>query len=139
LLCHLRDDLPLFAVYTDIEQHWRRSGIPIPDVVMNELVVPDAPTGFRIETNDAVGEKVIAGPVATIIVARWCFDWEIDVAQVEIGAHRCPNCSVAGVLPRITAPCIVAEFAPLRNRMERPQQPAAANVISTHITRHVGF
>jgi hypothetical protein len=88
--------------------------------VVNELIVPDAPAGVRIETNDTVGEKIVTGPVAAVVVARGCFDGKIDVAQVEIGAYRRPNRGVSGVLPRIGAPSVIAEFAALRNGVKRP-------------------
>ena len=99
LLRDLSDDLPWPAIDADIEEHWSRSGVPIPNVVMDELIVPDAPAGFRVETNDAVGEKIVAVPVAAVIVAGWCFDGKVDIAQLEIGAHRRPHGGVSGVLP----------------------------------------
>ena len=107
--------------------------------MMDELIVPDAASGFHVETNDTVGKKVVAGPMTAVVVAGWCFDRKINVAQFEICTDRRPDCGIAGVLPGIVAPGVVAEFAGLRNGVKRPQQTPAADIVSTHVTRHVGF
>jgi hypothetical protein len=106
---------------------------------MNKLIVADAAAGFRIQANDAVGEKVVTVTVTAVVITRWCFDRKINVAQFEIGAHRRPNRSVSGVLPGIVFPRVVAELAALGNRVKCPEQLAAADVISAHKSRHVGF
>ena len=64
-MCHGGD---LFAVNGDILQHrccWR---IVVPDVVTNQLVVPDALTGTGIHGDDAGPEQVVTGGMATIVV-----------------------------------------------------------------------
>jgi hypothetical protein len=49
---------------------------------MNKLIVADAAAGFRIQANDAVGEKVVTVTVTAVVITRWCFDRKINVAYL---------------------------------------------------------
>ena len=53
---------------------------------------------------------------------------QIDVAELLVGRHVGPHVGAAGVGPRVVSPGVVAELALLRNRMQRPQLLAGADV-----------
>src|SRR6185503_7498041 len=49
----------------------RRSGeVEIPEVVLDRLKVPDAPTRARVEREHRVGEEIVAVPIRTVEVER---------------------------------------------------------------------
>ena len=53
-------------------------------------------------------------------------DRQVDVAELLVGAHRRPDVGVAGFLPGILLPGLVAELARLRDGVEGPEQAAGA-------------
>ena len=58
LLRRLRDDLAHAAVDHDVGEDRRARQVPIPDAVMNELVVPLALAGLEIDGHEALAEQV---------------------------------------------------------------------------------
>ena len=95
---------------------------------MDELLMPDALAGSRIEAHEAAREQVVAGPMAAVEVAGRRLDRQIDVAELFVGGERRPDRRVAGIRPRIVQPRVVAELARLRNGVEGPQPLARADV-----------
>ena len=89
----------------------RRGDVPVPDVVMDQLEVPDALAGARVEADQAIGEEIVAGAVAAVEIAGRRLDRDVDVAEFLVGAQRRPGAGVAGVLPGVVLPGLVAELA----------------------------
>ncbi len=115
-----------------------RGGIvPIPDAVVDDLKMPDAFAGARVEAHQAFVEEIVAGAMAAVEIAGGRFDGQIDVAEFGIGAHGRPDGGVAGVFPGSVLPGFVAEFARLRDGVEGPEQLAGANVEAAHVARNV--
>src|SRR6188472_960505 len=100
--------------------------------MVHELEVPFALSGFQIDTDDALGEEVVAWTMAAIVVGRRRFNWEVDEAGLLVDGDLRPHAGVAGLGPRLVLPRVVAEFAWPRNRVERPQQLAAAHIERAH-------
>ena len=65
LLGHLHHNL--FAV-GQVRQNRGRGVVPVPDVVMDYLVVPAALASFDVYSDQCVREKVVAGAVAAVTV-----------------------------------------------------------------------
>src|SRR4051812_18971658 len=104
--------------------------------------MPHALTGLRVETDDAVGEQIHTGTLAAIDIAAGRLDRYINVAELFVACQRSPCTGVAGervgiLAPVVFTPSFRAEFARLRNRVERPQQLAGANVIAADVARGV--
>ena len=99
---------------------------------MHGLETPDAAPGLDLEADQALGEEVVAGPMAAVEVGRHGVGRQIDVAQFGVGAHRRPHRDLAGIAPRVALPAVVAVLARLRHRVERPQQLAGAHVVAAH-------
>jgi hypothetical protein len=138
LFRELYDGLHGPAVHRHVEQDRRRGVVPVPDIVPNELSMPDALARPHVDGNQAVAEQVVAVALAAVHVARRTFDGQIDEAELRIGGHRTPHAGVTRVLGRARRePRVVTELAFLRDRMERPQELARARVESAHIELHL--
>src|SRR5690606_11943670 len=86
------------ATIGQIDQHRCSRKIPVPDVMVNELVVPTAFTGAHIQRHQAAGEQVGTGSVATVVVAGGILYRQINQSQFGVAGHGCPDAGVAGVL-----------------------------------------
>ncbi len=100
---------------------------------MHELVVPDLPAGSDVETDEALPIEAVAGPVAAIIIVGRRAHRQIDVAELLVGAHRCPDVGVAGFLPGFLLPGFGTGLLALRHRVESPEQLAVRDVESPDI------
>ena len=105
--------------------------------MVNKLVIPAQLPGNDIECNQAVGIKIrpVTGP-AEIVPGRRLHR-QIDQPQFRVRRHRRPDARVAGVIGRSVIPGLVAGLARFRNRVEGPQQFAAARVEATNIAFHI--
>ena len=81
----MRDRWHSAAVLHDVDESARGGHIRVPDVVMNELVMPDALSGPRIHAHEAAREEVVAGAVSTVVVAGCRFDRQVHVAELFVG------------------------------------------------------
>jgi len=80
MLGYLRKRFDVPAENCDIRQYWRGRWIVVPDIVMGSLEMPHALPGRGVETDNASPKQIVARTVATVVVAGWCAEWEIDVA-----------------------------------------------------------
>ena len=136
LLGRLRQRLDRPAVNGDVHQDGRARDVPVPDAVMDRLVVPLALTGREIQREDALAEEPVARPVAAVVIAGRHLDAHVDGVELLIDAHLRPHAGVAGVGPRILEPRIVAELAGARHGMKDPAALAGAHVVGAHIANH---
>ena len=137
MLCRLHDDGCFHTIDIDVEQHGRSGRVVIPDVVVDELVMPDTFTGFDVQRDQAGTVKIVAGAKAAVIIDRNAVRRDVDDATFLIGRHWRPGGDVAGVLPGIVFPGVVAKFAGPRNDMKLPQEFAGPGVVTKNVTRHV--
>jgi hypothetical protein len=106
--------------------------------MVQRLEVPHAPAGLRIETHDAFGEQVVAGPRPAVVVARRFFERHVHVAKLFVAADQRPGAAVPGVGPRVVEPRLVAELTLARHDVKRPQHLAGAHVVSADVVgRHL--
>src|SRR5262245_28269998 len=100
---------------------------------MHGLKMPDALAGLCFQTDQRFGEQVIAQAMSAIPVVGRRAGWHIDVTKFLVDAHQRPDISVAGVLPRLVLPGLIAELARLRHGLEYPERLAAADVESLDV------
>src|SRR5206468_7102657 len=100
--------------------------------VMHDLVVPFALARLQIDAHETVAEEVVAGTVAAVEIRRRILDGQIHEAKLFIDGDLRPHAGVAVDGPRFLLPRVVSEFTGTRNRVERPEQPAAADVPRAH-------
>ena len=100
----------------DRRQHRRGGQVVVPQAVMDDLEVPLPLPGQRVETDDRFGEQIRAGPPRAVVVVARRADRQIQQAARLVERHRRPDVGVAGELPRLVLPGLVAELARARNR-----------------------
>src|ERR1700761_8806843 len=69
LFRHLCNCLDGLAVHGDVQQNGSGGIIPIPNAVMNELIMPDAFAGARVHADQAFVEQIVTGAMAAIEIA----------------------------------------------------------------------
>ena len=85
-------------------------------------------TATRLSAN-----RLLPGPMAAEVVAGRIFDRQVGDAEILVDGDLRPHAGVAGVLPRLLEPRVVAEFAGLRNGVEDPQPLAGARVVAADV------
>src|SRR5215470_13438532 len=95
---------------------------------MRRLEVPHAPAGRRIESEQTVGEQVVAGTVGAVEIADRRPRRDVNDAALLIEREAAPAVGGAGILPAIGGPIVVAELARMWNRVKGPAQLAGVNV-----------
>src|SRR3954465_3670932 len=99
----------------DGDQYGRGGEIPIPDVMMHGLEVPDAFAGFRVQRQFTISEQIITDAVATVEVKRGRTRRNVNDAGLLIYRHPGPVSGTAAFLPRFFRPGVITEFAGMRN------------------------
>src|SRR4029077_7518626 len=98
------------AVPTHIGENGDLNGVIIVGVVRRELKIPLQLSGIGIESQNAIGVEVIAGPLSGIPVGARIAG--APIRQIEIGIVRARNPDGrASVLPIIPVPGFVAGLA----------------------------
>ena len=102
-----------------VHQHGGLGGIPIPQIVRGELVMPLELAGFAVERQDAVGIQIIAGArIAVVLLARIA-GGPVDGIELGVVAAGEPRGSAAvgdlRALPRFRA-----RVAALGHHLEAP-------------------
>src|SRR5207244_7252910 len=121
-LGELRDRVDHSAVTTARCQVRRWRQVPIPDVVADELEMPNALAGPRLERDEGVGEQVVSRAVSPIVVVgRRARGYEHQAA-LDVERHPGPVIGSAGIRPRAVRPRLVPELAGAGNRMEGPAE-----------------
>jgi len=129
----LRDDVDRLTVVPDGEQLRRGRVVPVPDVVMHHLEVPDPFSGSGIQREQAVAEQVGARAIAAVEVVLRTRGRHVDDAAGAIDRHLRPVVRAADALPRIFRPRVVAELPFVRDRVEGPDEASGADVEGTDI------
>src|SRR5262245_18692996 len=75
LFRHLHQCAHRPTVDVEITEDWPCRDVPVPDVVMNQLVMPDSFPRLEIESDNAVREQVVAGPVPPVDVSSRRLHW----------------------------------------------------------------
>ena len=98
---------------------------------MNEVVVPYRFAGRRVETDQTLGEQVVARSMTTIEVVRRCFDRKIHIAELLVGGHRSPHTGVATGAPRVVLPGVGTDLTRLWDGVKDQQLLAGPHVEPT--------
>ena len=128
----LRDSLDRAAIDGDVGEYRGAGDVPVPDVVVYELIVPDALAGLEIQRNQTRREKVGAGTMPPVIVAGGIFDRQIDTAPFLIDRDLSPDPGVARVRPRFLLPRVVPELTEHRDRVEDPQAFTRPHIVAAN-------
>ena len=137
MLARLRHRLDRPAIDRDVGQDRCAREVPVPDVVVDELVVPQPLTGLEIHRDEAVGEQVVAVTMPTVIVVGRHLGGEVGDAELLVDAHLTPGSCVTRVSPRLVEPGVVAELVGSGNRVKDPPAFAGTCVESANVALDV--
>ena len=133
LLRRLRDDLARLAVLADRQQLGRLRNVPVPEVVVNELLMPDPLAGAGVDRDERVGEQVVALAIAAVeVVARAAEADERD-AVLLVDGELAPVVPAAADLLVAFRPRVVAELPFVRNDMEDPGELPGPHVVGMDV------
>ena len=137
LLRGLHDDAARPPVDGHVEGHRGGGVVEVPDVVVHGLEVPAALAGLDVEGDDAGAEEPVPGPEPPVEVDGRRVGGDVHEPQLGVGRHRRPRRHVAGPLPGVVLPRLVAELAGPRDDVELPEVLAGAGVVAQDVARHV--
>jgi hypothetical protein len=135
LLGGLRDSFDAPPVARHRHETRRRRRIAIPDVVADELEVPDPFARVRVERQQTVRESVVAEPIGAVEVARRRSGRHVDDPGALVERHSRPVVGAATILPGARGPRLVAVLPGMWNRVERPFECARADVVRADVSR----
>ena len=89
-MSHLRPDRDRFDA-AHFDQHRLRGDVVIPQIVMDDLEVPDHLAGVRADGDDAVGEIVVAEAEAAVVVGAGAAGGDEDHARLRDRRSSAPT------------------------------------------------
>ena len=118
------------AVAGHVEEHRPRDVVPVPEVVVDGLVVPAQRPRLEVEGDGGVGEQVGPGAGRAVVVGRRVAGVEVDEAELEVDGGLGPH-PAAGHLA--VAPGLACDVPPvvlgaLGNGVEHPPDGAGLGV-----------
>src|SRR6202012_1934755 len=110
---------PFFTVHFTVEEHGRRGGVEVTDVVMDLLVVPLVFAGFGVEGDDRGGEEVVAFAFRADprggVGGR-----EGDLVRLRVDRSRVPERGAAVFVGAVVGPGVATRFLRRRGGVEAP-------------------
>ena len=134
LFCHLHDN---FTAVGQISQNRGGRVIPVPDIMMNHLLVPATLTGLDVHGYQTAGKQVRTRPVTAVSVTCCGLYRQIGNAQLRVTRHGSPDTSVTGNFSTVTQPGFAAELTRLRDGLECPQMLTSACIVGADVTFNV--
>ena len=106
---------------------------------MHRLEMPDTSAGSCVESQQRVGEEILAHPGAAVEIRSRGSGRDVHDAAPDIDAHACPRIRTAGSLPGIRRPRVITQLAWAGNGVKRPADFAGTDVIGANISRRGSF
>ena len=100
---------------------------------MDDLKVPDALAGLRVQGDQTLSKESVAGPLASVKIVGGRAEGQIDVAERVVRAHHRPDVCGTRRFPGFLLPRLVAELALGRDGAELPQLLAGADIEAAHV------
>src|SRR6266508_3414088 len=100
--------------------------------------MPDALAGVRVQTQQRVGEQVVAMPVRPVKIESRRAGRREDQSAPLIDNQPCPIVRAADVPPCVFRPRLVTEFARVRYRVKDPPLFSRANAERAYVARRGG-
>ena len=134
-LGHLSHGVHGSAFVIDRDQDRGTGQIVVPQVMMHDLIVPDAFAGLGIETEDAVSKEILADPIAAPVIIGGRSGAEEDPPPPGVQRDATPGIGASHALPCIGRPGVVAELLRMGNGMKDPASFAGPQVEGTDVAR----
>ena len=134
----LRDGVDPCSTLRHRQQIRRCGQIAIPQVVMDELLMPHALPRLRIERDKTVRKEVLPDAIASPEVERRRAGRAEDEAALFVEREAGPDIHAADVLIGVGRPCFVAGLAGMWNGVEAPREFAGAHVVGANVAGRSG-
>ena len=131
----LHQQFPSCTLIDGVNQDWRFHRIKVEKVMRSELEIPLQFPGIRIESQHAIGVKVVSGTHPTLKVRRRITGAPINRIQLRIIGSGHP-CSPSAVEIQFARPASGTELARGRYRPESPHQLATQCVVGGEESAH---
>src|SRR6516164_3594904 len=128
LLRRLRDHVGIAAALPDRQQLRRLGQVVVPQIVMHQLVMPDAFAGACVERHERVAKQVVARPIAAIEIKARAAEADERNAASLVDGGLAPVVDAAGLLVGLWRPRVVPELAGTWDAVEDPLNPPGAHV-----------
>ena len=122
MLRRLGDDIDFPSAAPDREQLGGGRQIVVPEIVMDDLPVPESLSGARVQRQEAVPKQVLAVPVRSVEVVSGRPGGNERDSALLVDRHLTPVVHAARGRQRFRGPRIRAKFTPARDRVENPFQ-----------------
>ena len=116
---HLHNDLTAVRQIRQDRSGWV---VPVPDVVVDQLVVPAALAGLDVQSDQGIRKKIVTGPIAAEAIAGGRFHWQVDQAQFRITRHLRPDAGITSNFCAIAEPGFNPYISALGNGTKGPQK-----------------
>src|SRR5207244_578842 len=124
-----------YSLHLDVPQHRLRRDVVIPQVVVDELLLPDEPAAPGIEREQRVGEAIGTQAHAAVEVRARRAGWDQHQAVLLIDRHHAPGVAGAGARGLCEVPLGRRRVrGRIRQRIEGPQLRAALRVVGADDT-----
>src|SRR5579864_6130074 len=124
----LSDGIHQLAVSHHGYQVRGRGKVAIPEIVLHGLKMPDALAGRGLQSDQRVGEQIVAQTVGSVEIEGRRAGRHEDQAALFIHAHARPVVRRAAVFPGVLGPGFIPEFAGMRNGVKAPANFSGADV-----------
>lgn len=124
----LGDGVDFFAAVRDGEQDRGARQVLVEEVVVNDLIVPEAFSGGRVEGDEGVGEEILAKAVGAVKIRFGGFRGHVDNSTGLVERLAGPRHRSGGGFIGVSRPGIVADFAWARNEVKNPAAGAGAHI-----------
>ena len=136
LLRELDDGPDRLVIDADVHEDRRSRQVVVPEIVMNDLIVPHSLAVRAPHAHERVGEEVVARPMPSVHVARRRGQRKVGEPCPFVDADQRPQVGVAAVRPGVVLPCLAADLAGTRYRIEPPARLAGAHVEGLYDAGH---
>src|ERR1700730_1840232 len=102
---------------------------------MHKLKVPDQFSGFCVQREQTVREKIVSLAIGSIEVVHRSAGRYIDEPALLVQTHLSPAVRTASGLPGVFRPGLVAKFTGMRDGVKNPGHFSGSHVVSTDVTR----
>ena len=132
-LSGLRHHVHILSIVLDGEQFRRDRKIIIPQIVMDQLKVPQPLASARVQREQRIPEQVVALAIRAIKIVASGTQREVSDAALLVDGHLIPVVNAAHRFPGIRRPRVVSEFTGMRDHMERPHQLAGEDIVGVNV------
>src|SRR5207248_4533964 len=115
VLRRLRDDVDIAPALADGQQLRRLGQVVVPQIVMHQLVMPDAFAGARVERHERVAEQICARTIAAIEIEARAAEADERDATLLVDGGLAPVVDAAGLFVGLRRPRVVPELAGMRS------------------------